>query len=134
MENKITKSYKIKKSDINSQGLFALKNFKKGENVYSYKKGKIVNRSEIKSLSKIEKQHLDKIEKDKFEIIELPSCFVNHSCNPNVYEKKRIGYALRNIKKGEELTIDYNKIAYIEKPFFCKCGSKNCRKIIKGKK
>ncbi len=134
MGNKITKNYKIKKSDINGQGLFALKNFKKGEKVYSYKKGKIVNKSGIKSLSKIEKQHLDKIGKDKFEIIEPPGCFINHSCNPNIYEEKRIGCALRNIKKGEELTIDYGKIAYIEKPFRCKCGSRNCRKIVKGKK
>lgn len=134
MGNKITKNYKIKKSDISGQGLFALKNFKKGERVYSYKKGKIVNKSGIKGLLKIEKQHLNKIGKDKFEIIEPPRCFVNHSCNPNIYEKKRIGYALRNIKKGEELTTNYDKIAYIKKPFFCKCSSKNCRKIVKGKK
>lgn len=133
MGNKITKNYKIKKSDINGQGLFALKNFKKEAKIYSYKKGKIINGSGIKSLSKIEKQHLDKTGKDKFEIIELPGCFVNHSCNPNVYEKERIGYALRNIKKGEELTINYDKIAYIEKTFRCKCGAKDCRKVVKGK-
>lgn len=131
--NKITKNYKIEKSDINGQGLFALKNFKKEAKIYSYKKGKIINKSGIKSLSKIEKRHLDRVGEDRFEIIESPGCFINHSCHPNIKEKNRAGYALKNIKKGEEITIDYDKIAYIEKPFRCKCGAKDCRRVVKGK-
>ena len=56
---------------------------------------------------------------------------INHSCDPN-YEVYGIGlkvwvYAIRDIKKGEELTIDYG-FGYDEyyKDFPCKCGSKNC--------
>jgi SET domain-containing protein len=33
---------------------------------------------------------------------------LNHSKTPNVYHKNYDYYALRNIKEGEEITIDYN--------------------------
>jgi uncharacterized protein len=66
--------------------------------------------------------------------------YINHSCDPNCeprVENKRIFiYALRNIKKGEELFYDY---AYdrdedddeeSEKLYMCKCGSPKCRGTI----
>ena len=56
---------------------------------------------------------------------------INHSCNPNC-EVAGTGlkvwvYAIRDIKKGEELTCDYG-FGYDSdfKQFPCKCGSKNC--------
>jgi len=124
----------IKKSKKHGNGLFALKNFRKGESVYLLKKGKIVNYDKIQNLSDQEKMHLDKIGENEYEIMEPPGCHINHSCEPNVEEKDRTGYALKDIKKGEEITIDYDKIAYFEKPFKCRCGSKNCRGLIRGKK
>jgi len=123
---------KIKKSSTHSQGLFALKNFEKGEKIYSFKKGKIINADKIKDLTKKEKEYLDKIGDNKYEIIESPGCYINHSCVPNVFEKKRVGYALKDIKKDEELVIDYDNIAHLEKPFKCRCANKNCRKLILG--
>lgn len=123
----------IKKSKKHGQGLFVLKDFREGEEVYSYKKGKTVTYDEIKNLSEREKVHLDKIGENEYEIIESPGCYINHSCDPNVEEKDRIGYALRNIKRGEEITIDYDKIAYLEQPFECRCGSKNCRGLVRGR-
>lgn len=113
--------------------MFALKDFKKGEVMYIYKKGRIVNGDEIKNLSDLEKCHLDKIGENEYEIIEPPAHHINHSCDPNVEERERIGYALKDIKKGEEITIDYDKIAHLEKPFECHCGSKNCRGFVRGK-
>ena len=56
---------------------------------------------------------------------------INHSCNPNceVYGTglKVWVYAIRDIKKGEELTYDYG-FGYDEnyKDFPCYCRSKNC--------
>lgn len=123
----------IKESAINGLGVFALKDFRIGERVYSFKEGKIINFKEIKNLSEKDKTHLDKIGDDAFEIIESPGCYINHSCEPNIEERDRVGYALKDIKKGEELTIDYDKAAYIEKPFKCFCGSKNCRKLVRGR-
>lgn len=128
------KFIKTKKSKIEGRGVFAMKDLKKSEKVYSFKKGKVINESQIQDVSQKDKRYLDKISDDEFEIIKPPARYVNHSCNPNVIEKERTAYALRNIKKGEEITIDYNKIAHLEKPFKCHCGSKNCRKFVYSKK
>ena len=56
---------------------------------------------------------------------------INHSCNPNC-EVSGTGlkvwvYAIRDIKKGEELTYDYG-FGFDEyyKDFPCRCRSKNC--------
>jgi D-alanine-D-alanine ligase-like ATP-grasp enzyme len=57
----------------------------------------------------------------------------NHSCNANTAYKGLNVYALRNIKKGEELTLDYALFLdeHME-PFNCSCGSKNCKGYITG--
>lgn len=58
----------------------------------------------------------------------------NHSCDPNAYCQEYIIRSLKEIKKGEEITLDYSSFIYhpyviIDK---CNCGSKNCRAIISG--
>jgi len=56
---------------------------------------------------------------------------INHSCEPNC-EVDGMGlklwiFALRSIKKGEELSYDYGfGFDQDYKQFPCKCGSKNC--------
>jgi SET domain-containing protein len=65
---------------------------------------------------------------------------MNHSCDPNVFIKHETiarskFYAMRDIKKGEQLTYDYgvNALDQIDKELSkieCKCGSENCRGII----
>ncbi len=80
-----------------------------------------------------EKMHCDQIGENEFEIIEPPGCFLNHSCRPNVAERNRIGYAIRNIAKGEEITIDYDAIAHLEKQFACRCGANDCRGFVRGR-
>ena len=63
----------------------------------------------------------------KFNIARL----INHSCDPNceVYGSglKVWVYAIKDIKKGEELTYDYG-FSFDEnfKDFPCRCGSKKC--------
>lgn len=62
---------------------------------------------------------------------------MNHSCAPNIdermHERERSGYALRDIVAGEELTVDYDRIAYLESPFVCHCSHAVCRGVIRGK-
>lgn len=65
------------------------------------------------------------------------SRFINHSCDPNCETQKwtvngelRVGFFTRKeIKKGEELTFDYQFEHYGE-PQKCYCGSDNCRGFI----
>lgn len=58
----------------------------------------------------------------------------NHCCDGNVgFDKQGNFVAIKNIKEGEELC--YDCALLISDPSFkmdCKCGSKNCRKIITG--
>jgi hypothetical protein len=57
---------------------------------------------------------------------------LNHSCQPNCGIKGLFRIvAMRDIKKGEELTWDYEMTE--DNPTWrmrCRCGSKNCRKVI----
>lgn len=121
----------VKNSLKHGTGLFVLTSFKKGQAVYSFPVGRKVAPDDIINLTKIEKDHLDKIG-DSWEVVSPPGCFVNHSCDPNIEERDRIGYAKRDISRGEELTVDYDQVAYLELPFDCNCGEVDCRKVIKG--
>jgi hypothetical protein len=53
-----------------------------------------------------------------------------HSCDPNAYFKDQRPwlYARKDIAAGDEVTFDYlDTEPVISHPFFCKCGSPNCR-------
>lgn len=57
----------------------------------------------------------------------------NHHCNANTEYKGLNVYAVRDIKKGEELTLNYALFLdeHME-PFTCNCGSDNCKGYISG--
>jgi D-ala D-ala ligase C-terminus/SET domain len=59
----------------------------------------------------------------------------NHHCDANCgYEGLNV-YTNRDIKKGEELTLDYAQfLDHTMEPFHCACGYEKCRGIIKGLK
>ena len=59
----------------------------------------------------------------------------NHACNANCGYVGLNVVALRPIRKGEELTLDY--ATFLDEtiePFTCHCGASNCRGIISGTK
>lgn len=61
--------------------------------------------------------------------LDAPYRYFNHSCEPNAGVRKASTlFALRNIKKREEITFDYSTT--IDESFFCKCGSRKCRGVI----
>jgi len=59
--------------------------------------------------------------------------FINHSCDPNletrILREHILYFSLRRIKKGEELTVDYNFDPKVER-VKCICGAKSCRGTI----
>ena len=59
--------------------------------------------------------------------------FINHSCEPNLQSRIHKGHILylskRDIRAGEELTVDYNFSRQIEE-VPCRCGSPGCRGAI----
>jgi SET domain-containing protein len=58
---------------------------------------------------------------------------VNHSCQPNLVSRIMKGHiiymSLRAIRKGEELTVDYN-YDHTDETMSCRCGARTCRGII----
>lgn len=59
--------------------------------------------------------------------------YINHSCEPNAFMqilyKHILFIALRNIKAGEEITIDYESTLHPNSKR-CICGAKTCRGTI----
>ena len=130
------KLYKIKKSKIDKNGLYANRNIKSGTRIIEYK-GKIISVKQSENDPKFDNSkaiYLFNLNKRydldgayNFNIARL----INHSCNPNceVFGKglKVWVYAMKNIKKGEELSYDYG-FSFDEnfRQFPCNCRSKNC--------
>lgn len=58
---------------------------------------------------------------------------LNHSCDPNVGVVGQVVLvARRSIGVGEELTFDYDTVETADTPFECRCGARECRRIIAG--
>ncbi|HZS53607.1 MAG TPA: SET domain-containing protein-lysine N-methyltransferase [Bryobacteraceae bacterium] len=59
--------------------------------------------------------------------------YINHSCDPNLVSRIVRGHilylSLRDIKPGEELTIDYRFDKKVER-VLCRCGTTKCRGTI----
>ena len=125
----------IGKSKFDKKGLLAKKNIKKGEIIFIIK-GKKINFL-IDSFKKAKQAGLNWVGIGKNQWIdpEKHCVYFNHSCNPNSKIKGKVTVvAIRDIKKDEEVTFDYS---FNESDIFwkldkvCRCGSKNCRKVIK---
>jgi len=119
------------KSKIQGKGIFATRNYEKGDFVVKLTGEKI----KWKYNEKTDRDHCANwtgIGRDLWIDPDFPLSRINHSCNPNLGIKGKIMfYAIRDIKAGEELTFDYSTSEKeIDWVMGCYCGSKNCRKII----
>lgn len=119
----------IRKSKIHGTGVFANRDFKKGEIIIKYNL-KPLTKEEFDNLSEKEKHYTSK-ENGQYFLFLPPERFVNHSCEANTNPKDKCDIAIRNIKKGEEITTDYTKDNVPNLNTKCNCRSKNCRGIIK---
>ena len=120
----------VKESKIDGKGVFASRNFKKGEIVVKWDISRQLTKEEVDKLSGNEKRYVAYME-GKYILMQPPARYVNHSCDANTYADNFCDIAKRNIKKGEEITGDYAEEDIPGQSFECKCGSKNCRRIIK---
>lgn len=129
----------VKDSHIHGLGVFATKDIPKGMQIFEYT-GELISREE---------ENRREIENDKTGVTYIyqlnehesidgahggnDSRFINHSCDPNVegeIEGRHIYYiAMRDIKEGEELFIDY-AFDKDSKKEPCHCGSIKCRGVM----
>jgi SET domain-containing protein len=119
----------IKKSEIHGKGVFANRNFKKGQIIIRWDISRQLTKDQVKKLPKKDKEYIAYVHK-KYILMQSPAKYVNHSCDSNTYSKNFKDIAKRNIKKGEEITGDYSQDADEDFKMKCKCQSAKCKKII----
>lgn len=137
----------IRRSRIQGRGGYARRDIRKGERIIEYV-GERITQSEADRRYEDEamgRHHTFLFNVNRRTTIDAAvngndARFLNHSCDPNcesIDEKGRIYIeAIRNIRKGDELTYDY---AYArdkdtteedEQRYVCRCGAANCRGTI----
>lgn len=119
-------------SKIAGLGIMAGENIKKGEYIFTVR-GKLkfkINKNEKDAL---ENPNWVGIKKNYWIDPTKPYKFLNHNCNPNSGANNLADLvALKNIKEGEEITIDYSIIEGDHRwEMNCSCKSKICRRKIK---
>ena len=137
------KPYVMKGNSIAGFGICATRPIKKGDIIFS---------GEEKAQRIVTKRHVEKNWNDEqklnFRRYAYPvseEIFVlwdedpaewapqNHSCDANTGLNGLNVVALRNIKKGEELTLDYSEFLDENmESFDCRCGAVGCRGIVTG--
>ena len=137
------KRYIVKGNATEGYGIYATQDIQKGELLFKGEE----KPQKIVTLSHVEK-HWNCSQKETFRRYAYPvsnHVFLlwdddpsqwapqNHSCAPNTGYAGLNVIALRNISKGEELTLDYASFLdeHME-PFQCQCDATNCRGLITG--
>ncbi len=134
----------VRRSSVHGYGGFATRRIPKGTRIVEYTGERITHEEagDRYREDEVESHHTFLFTVDENTVIDARSDgnearFINHSCSPNceaVLDGDRIFIeAIREIAKGEELTIDYQlerESDYEEEwePYYaCNCGSEKCR-------
>jgi SET domain-containing protein len=136
MKLKLAPGLAIKKSPISGKGCFATKTFEQRKKIAEYAGERI---SDFEAMKRARgRRHLRICDIDgRFSLDGARggngTHYINHSCDPNGYMKTLHGHVLffarRDIKAGEEITIDYEQ-TLLPNSRRCHCGAKNCRGTI----
>ncbi|MDQ1636748.1 MAG: uncharacterized protein QOF62_87 [Pyrinomonadaceae bacterium] len=125
----------IKKSAIEGKGCFAVVAFKGRRKIAEYAGEKITNAEANRRASR-RKLRICAIN-DRWSLDGSRggngTHYINHSCEPNAFMQIVYDHilfiALRDIRPGEEITIDYESTLHSDKKR-CVCGARKCRGTI----
>ena len=128
----------IKDTGKYGRGIFAGRDILKGEVITKFTGERITLEECLKRVEKGLMNNDDgfQISEEKYMVLDPVSILFNHSCNPNsVFRKEAELFAIRDIKKGEEITYDYSStvgpnITADMWTMPCICGSSNCRETL----
>lgn len=136
--------YILKQSPIHGTGVFARRKIQSGERIIEYKGERLYWDEALERSTKENRplNHTFFFSLADGRVIDggtkgNEARFINHSCDPNceAYENDNgrvYIYALKDIKRGEELNFSYPLIyegrhtAAIKRLFECRCGSTSC--------
>ncbi len=134
---------KVRKSGIHNKGVFAKRDIPKGTRIIEYVGEKITKAEADDRAEKVIEEHKKKEKKGSVYIFELNKKYdldgypnyntarwINHSCDPNAEVDIIRGHiwiiAIKDIKKGEEISYDYGYDIDDFEDHPCRCGAKNC--------
>ncbi len=141
---KTTSPYVLqKKSKIHNNGIFAKKDIPKGARIIEYVGEKVTKAESDKRADRDLDNHSENSDNGAVYIFELnkrydidgnvpynTAKYINHSCDPNCEVDIIKGHiwiiALRDIKKGEELSYNYNYDFEDYQDHPCRCGTSRC--------
>ena len=135
MKLKLAPGLSIRKSRINGKGCFATQHFPRGKKIAEYTGEKI---STMEAVRRSRRRILRICAIDSRWSLDGSrggngTHYINHSCAPNSFMKILYGhiqfYALRDIRPGEEITIDYEMTLHSDRKR-CYCGARSCRGTI----
>lgn len=128
----------VKDTGKYGKGVFAIEDIKKGEKIHILS-GEVISFDEsIRRIKLGNESQTDSLQigiETDIDLDEISRTF-NHSCDPNAGLRKTSElFAIKDIKKGDEITYDYSATVGPNIPsslweMKCHCGSKICRKII----
>lgn len=131
----------MKGSGVHGRGLFARRDIRKGERIIEYVGEKVGKREGTRRTeAQWAKGRIYTFELNKRYDIDgavrwNTARLANHSCAPNAESEIVRGriwvQARRHIRKGEEITYDYN-FPVEEDLLVCRCGARNCRGYVVG--
>lgn len=131
-------NFVVKSSKFEGLGGFAVKNIKRGE-VICLMKGERISFQELRRRYSCGKEKICnplQITEKEYLDLKKPYVYINHSCNPNAgIRKEGELFALKDIKKDQEITYDYSATEWTYEKFGkyrdwsmeCNCKSKKCR-------
>lgn len=134
----------VRKSGIHGWGVFAARDIPEGTRILEYVGEKITKEeSEKRADEQYERGDSQNLDEGHVYIFELDDKWdidgniqwntarlINHSCDPNCETEDNDNFiwieAMRDIKKGEEITYNYGYDLENYYDHICKCGSDNC--------
>jgi histone-lysine N-methyltransferase SETD2 len=122
----------VRDAGAKGKGVSVRRDFRAGEFIFRRRNGRVVSASEIEQLSEADRRHLCELDFDRFTVLLPPGCYLNHSCEPNAMRHGVKVFAWRDIRAGEEITIDYRLNAFEGDTWPCYCGAVSCSREVVG--
>jgi hypothetical protein len=122
----------VRLTGAKGKGVFALRDFARGEFIFRRRHGRIVRNEDIASLSDEDRMHMCELDWERCAVLLPPGCYLNHSCDPNAMRSGVKVFAWRDIRAGEEIVIDYRLNATAGERWACNCDSANCPGQVEG--
>lgn len=122
----------VRAADSKGKGVFARRDFARGEFIFRRRHGRVVRNVDIPKLSAEDQMHMCELDWDTCAVLLPPGCYLNHACDPNAMRSGVKVFAWRPIRAGEEIVIDYRLNATGGDRWECDCGSASCLGYVHG--